>query len=312
MVTKRNRRVTDGNSLYDDIDVVLSAFGDIKVSRFYSEGDKFLTLSSDYDTWRKNSKEIKNELKDLGYDFNTAGGSGDRVMLDFEKRVTDSKKKVKDSAIHPNEVFDTIKEMFEEEIPEYAGFYEVETHDGSSYDGFISSCDGWVEATVPVYPSPFGDSHIWVNNDNCKKILESLEDKGSILKEIYYYEYKDRFATLEEFYEAYMNAASGESEDQELLDNVDDKLMTWYDESPAFITVRLLLNGNHATLSSFFNDDLGYGREVVGYWAGKNVIGELYGDHVIEEYETDFEDYDELYAFVVENLPKVFASFAID
>lgn len=306
MVTKRNRRVTDSDSLYDDIDVVLSAFGDIKVSRFYSEGDKFLTLSSDYDIWRKNSKEIINELKNLGYDFNTAGGSGDRVMLDFQKRVTDSKKKVKDSAIHPNEVFDTIKEMFEEEIPEYAGFYKVETHDGSSYDGFISFCDGWVEATAPVYPRPIGDSAVWMSDESCTKILEALEDTDPILEDIYEYneQYQTRYATVEDFKEAYYN------QEMDDFEEIDETVYSWYEE-PAFIKVRLLLNGNVAELGAYFNDDLGYGRESVGSWAGKNVIGEPYGDHTIIEYREEFENYDELYAFVAENLPKVFGSFEI-
>jgi len=223
---------------------------------------------------------------------------------------------VKDSAIHPNEVFVKIKDMFEDEISSRGLTYyfgeEVETHDGSSYSGFISFCDGWVEAVAAVVLNPFSPgSTVWMKDEKCKKILESLEDSEGILKEIYESEYKDKFATFEEFDEAYLDSAHGESDAVD-YEKVDEELMDWYAEAPAFIKVRLLLNGNTAKLSAFFNDDLSYGRESVGSWAGKNSVGEPFGDHVIEEYETTFDDYDELYAFVEKNLPKVFDSFEID
>lgn len=109
---KHIRRVADNDSLYDDIDTVLSSLGDIKVSRFYSEGDSFLTLSSDFDTWRKNSKEIKSEMQNLGYDFNNAGGSGDRVMLDFQKAKVSDSRKIKD-AVREVKVY-TFDELSEE------------------------------------------------------------------------------------------------------------------------------------------------------------------------------------------------------
>lgn len=93
MNVRVNKRISDSDttSLFDYIDTVLSPLGDIYVSRFYSE-DGVITIVADYNAWRRNSKKIENEMRELGYELYNIGevDSDLVVLLDFQKaKVSD-------------------------------------------------------------------------------------------------------------------------------------------------------------------------------------------------------------------------------
>lgn len=80
--------------------------------------------------------------------------------------------------------------------------------------------------------------------------------------------------------------ANAERYYEELNDEVSEYIMDYFSESPAYIGVLVTLHddreeGKVCNVMSYVNDDYGYGREVVGAWAGKNVIGEGIGNHYI-------------------------------
>lgn len=92
----------------------------------------------------------------------------------------------------------------------------------------------------------------------------------------------------------------------ELYDTIQEYCDNYYTEANAFvgITVRLYdadnwRNGSEkgskqCVIESYFNDDLTYGRESVGSWAGKNVIGNSFGKQVIYSSEFDWKNLTDL------------------
>lgn len=73
---------------------------------------------------------------------------------------------------------------------------------------------------------------------------------------------------------------------EELNDDINEYIQEFYGESPAFVGILVTLDddkeeGKVCRVESYVNDDLNYGREAVGAWAGKNVIGEGLGNHYI-------------------------------
>ena len=79
-VKKTLRRINEGREMYDRIDAELSKFGDAHVSRFYSDENQ-ITLAVHKSISRK---PIIDLMQKFGYDYYTAGGNDDYIMMSFE------------------------------------------------------------------------------------------------------------------------------------------------------------------------------------------------------------------------------------
>lgn len=196
-----------------------------------------------------------------------------------------------------NDVFEKCKSIFEENDYYEGNSWVIDTHDGSSYDGFMSFCEGWVEAIKGLYYPSYGGARF--ENEKCQKIYENLCDT-SYDEQLYYDDNTDGVKELYPNYEDFVNAITDPQNNDEysLQEDVDETINRYRYESPAFLKVRLLFNDNTATLGVYLNDDLSYGRDSVGSWAGKNVIGEPFGNHLNYKESFTFESYDELYEWL--------------
>ena len=101
----------------------------------------------------------------------------------------------------------------------------------------------------------------------------------------------------------------------------------YYADTPAFIGVQLKLydndnyrndlkNGKHlARLESYFNDDLGYGREHIGSWARlmgmTSADGSDIGNHYIYLEEFAYDTFDELKGKLKEKIGKAYDSLGL-
>lgn len=199
--------------------------------------------------------------------------------------------KVKDDAVHTEDMFKKCLDIFDDYGYNESESWNIDSHDGSSYDGFISFSEGWVEATKSLFYEEWRGG--WFKDEKCQKLYESLCDPKYDYET--YYEYteglKDKYPTFDDFMDAFF-------EDDELKNDVDEYISESHFEIPAFLKVRLLFNDNTATLGVYLNDDLSYGRERVGAWAGKNIIGEYFGDHTNYKEEFKFENYEQLYEWL--------------
>lgn len=181
--------------------------------------------------------------------------------------------------------------------PDY--YYNVSC--GESHDGFRNFTDGFVYHEVPYFPRrdvylKFNgfDEESKKNAINVQKVLDKLEDTDESVKLYYRWELDEKLKAdfenedaLSKWYKNYEDTDCGDKfydlyhEIQEFCDN-------YYEDTPAFIGIAVrVYDKNHSChVESFFNDDLEYGRESVGAWAGRNIIGQPYGKQVI--YFKDF------------------------
>lgn len=217
-------------------------------------------------------------------------------------------------------------------------FYGANTSvsDGSSYDGFINFTDGFIDIISPYVPHQDTELTFKGGDDEAQKKRAKnaqLILDGLLATDItgFYQDNKDdlesEFPTFDEFkewydsYEPYQKDPTPSLFEEGVhydLDPKHDKLYEqvseydrdYYFESPAFIGVQLKLydndnwrndlhNGKHlARLESFFNDDLGYGRERVGSWARTmgmvSADGSDIGNHLIYLDEFGYDTFDEL------------------
>lgn len=153
----KSRMVKDSKNtaLFDEVDSVLSSFGDIHVSRFYSD-DNMLTLAADYEVWRNNASQIKSEMRGFGYDLYNTGGNGDSIMLDFKKsRVSDSRR-VRDAKrgkdVFTIEIFNDTQEADITPMSLCVTYYDIDEaiadmeEEMQSYQGESDTIYGWVFA----------------------------------------------------------------------------------------------------------------------------------------------------------------------
>lgn len=204
--------------------------------------------------------------------------------------------------------------------------YRISVNGGESYDGFLNFTDGFVDRCVPYVPlrdehltfKGF-NKKTRKNAENVQKVLDWLEDTDSMVKDYFDWDLKDEFKDifesgdkLLEWYKGYIprqphteqlglinDTVIATASLDELYESIQEFCDDYYSESNAFvgITVRLYdtdnyrntsKNGKHqCVIESYFNDDLSYGRESVGNWAGKNIIGKNFGKQVI--YSSEFE-----------------------
>lgn len=159
------------------------------------------------------------------------------------------------------------------------------------------------------------------NAMNVQKVLDCLEGTDGMVCDFYdwnldkdeYAEVKDKFNSREEFVNWYNDYVPNQYHYKQLslfdgkpcatritdpkldklYDDIQEFCSNYYTDSPAFIGVccRLYDSDNRrndnkdgknlCVIESYFNDDLSYGRESVGAWAGTNCIGNHFGKQVI-------------------------------
>ena len=199
-----------------------------------------------------------------------------------------------------------------------------ESYDGfiNFTDGFVDRCLPYVPNNDEHLTFKGFNKETRKNAENVQKVLDALESTDGMVKD-YWYELDDDLKakfedgdSLLEWYAAYeprqyheeqLDLFSGkpcktyttDPKLDELYDNIQEYCDDYYSETCAFvgITVRLYDTDNYRNTSkdhkhqcvieSYFNDDLSYGRESVGAWAGKNIIGNYFGKQVI--YSSEFE-----------------------
>lgn len=182
----------------------------------------------------------------------------------------------------------------------YDLYGHIDTHDGSSYDGFWSHCEGWAEATFYFDPiNDFGSQGLRLSGvgRHSKKrakmlnaVIERMADERRAIMDWWD---EDKlpagFASVQTLADWWATSRQG---DDDAFEQVDNYLREYYSETPAFLNVRVLLErhdyGYTAEISSAFNDDLEYGRERVGSWAGTGALGEPLGSHVIWKQVVEF------------------------
>lgn len=74
--------------LWDQIDAELSKFGDVSVSRFYSDDDQ-ITLAAEKRTYRKASEWIVSAMRRFNYALYDTGENGRYIMMTFRPAMTD-------------------------------------------------------------------------------------------------------------------------------------------------------------------------------------------------------------------------------
>ena len=204
---------------------------------------------------------------------------------------------------------------------------EPEVSNGESYSGFINFTDGFADykaAWRAANEDPSYQPHFSNVPPEAQKVIDEILDFDAIYNEIFK-DYLDEINDmLPETAKPFKNAKeavkfwseydpneesdqydlfggrtkSGERANLDLFyDKLREKIWEWfdsyYDGREPFLGVRFLLHDgedgkpNTCTVQSYVCDDLGYGRESVGKWAG-NI-----GNHYIYDKEfkwTDLED----------------------
>lgn len=194
---------------------------------------------------------------------------------------------------------------------------------GESYDGFINFTEGFL--VREAYWTPILDEELYfvgvdaasaANAKKVQKIADALSNEDFVLEEFFAENIQDENSdwygfvdSVDELKEYYYN--SNNQTDSTWID-IDDYLRSWFDETPAFVGVSVLLHekNGHKTCEvlSYLNDDLGYGRENVGDWAGKNIIDENYGNHYIYENEFEWQDEEDLKNKLPSEMEKAYAT----
>lgn len=217
---------------------------------------------------------------------------------------------------------------------------EPDVSDGSSYDGFVNFTDGFVDCKAEYVP--FRDEPLVFkgfteeqkkNAENAQKCHDCFMDEDDLLTSYYkdnrddlsdkwnqdeFIEWWHRYIPEEGHWEQ-LDLFTGEScftktsdpKLDEIYFNTQEYIDCYYNDSPAFVGVscRLYDEDNSHTgykmcrLISYFNDDLSYGRECVGSWAGKSADGKPIGNHCVYEEEFDWNDYEDLISKLREKLP---------
>lgn len=231
--------------------------------------------------------------------------------------------------IYSEKVFEAVKGLFRAYLnadgdygwldhPFVDVYGSIESHDGSSYDGFLSTCEGWVEWTAPFDPyRDFAQSGFRFSGvDDSSKLkavsynayLEAMTDEDTLIKE-YCEDYglPMDFVSEEELLQ-WWNGKRFEDgyENTEVEEEIQRYLDTRWEDYPAFMSVKIIFHRNVASIYCTFNDDLGYGRERVGDWAGSSAIGHS-GDHDIYSAEVTFGSLSELMHKAAKELNKAFA-----
>lgn len=184
-------------------------------------------------------------------------------------------------------------------------------------DGTIDRRAYWMPGTYSNLRLKGVDAVSSKNATKVQKLVDSLESEDDKIVSFFednldkvndmLPETAKPFKTAEDAFKWYMNFDPNEESDQydifggtshsgerknlevfyeELNDDINEYIQEFYSESPAFVGILVILDddkeeGKVCRVQSYVNDDLGYGREAVGAWAGKNVIGEGIGNHYI-------------------------------
>ena len=82
-VLKESSPYDNDGSIYDGIDSKLSQIGDAYVSKFYSDEHQ-ITIAAHRNIGRDGRNEIIDMMKNLGYEYYTAGANDEYVMMTFK------------------------------------------------------------------------------------------------------------------------------------------------------------------------------------------------------------------------------------
>lgn len=220
-----------------------------------------------------------------------------------------------------------------------------ESYDGfiNFTDGFINRCVPYVPLRDEHLTFKGFNKATRKNAKDVQKVLDYLENTDSIVENYFDWNLEDDFKStfengkkLTEWYNSYIPRQShyeqlglfngGKPVETVITDPKLDKLYfdiqdfcdDYYSEACAFvgITVRLYDTDNWRNntdkktciIESYFNDDLSYGRESVGNWAGKNCIGKHFGKQVIYSSEFTWNNKKDLVAKLNRRIGKAYDS----
>lgn len=236
----------------------------------------------------------------------------------------------------------------DEELDYHISVSGGESYDGfiNFTDGFVDRCVPYVPLRDEHLTFKGFNKATRKNAAEVQKVLDNLENTDGMVINYFDWnledEFKSNFESGEKLLEWYNNYNPRESHYEqlglfnggepvrtvitdpkldELYDNIQEFCDNYYSDSNAFvgITVRLYdtdnwrNNSNRKTciIESYFNDDLSYGRESVGAWAGKNIIGNYFGKQVIYSSEFEWNNKKDLLAKLNRRIGKAYDSLGL-
>ena len=224
-----------------------------------------------------------------------------------------------------------------------------ESYDGfiNFTDGFVDRCVPYVPRQDEHLTFKGFDKESRKNASEVQKVLDNLEDTDSMVKDYFDWNLKNEddnsFESADDLLEWYNNyephqvhyhqlglfnggkpveTVISDPKLDELYDDITEFCDDYFTESNAFIgiTVRLYDTDNwrntdkkshQCVIESYFNDDLSYGRESVGAWAGKNCIGNYFGKQVIYSSEFTWNNQKDLLEKLNRRIGKAYSSLGL-